>query len=259
MHSPVIPPGTDPTAPRYEGVPRPSRLAAFGNRILAAIERLVARTSRYGDWPIFDNAQFPFASEIEDAWPAIRAELETVLVRHTELPNFQDLTPEVGNINCDNHWKTYFFYGYGIRCAENCKRCPETTRILDRIPGMKTAFFSILAPGKHIPAHTGPYKGVLRYHLGLIVPEPKERCRIRVADQFRFWEEGKSLIFDDTFEHEVWNETNGLRAVLFVDFARPCRFPGNLVNRLFLAIAGWLPQLRRAKRNYERWEAVFYH
>jgi len=83
---------------------------------------------------------------------------------------------------------------------------------------MKTAFFSILSPDKHIPAHKGPFNGVLRYHLELIIPEPKEKCRIRVHDQFNEWDEGKSLIFDDTYEHEVCNDTDGFRVVLFVDF-----------------------------------------
>ena len=58
-----------------------------------------------------------------------------------------------------------------------------------------------------MPAHKGPFNGVLRYHLGLIIPEPKEKCRIRVHDQFNEWDEGKSLIFDDTYEHEVWKMT----------------------------------------------------
>ena len=94
------------------------------------------------------------------------------------------------------------------------------------IPGMTTAMFSILSPRKHILDHRGPYKGVLRYHLGLIVPEDAERCRIRVGEDVRHWEEGKSMIFDDTFNHEVWNDTDETRVVLFVDVLRPLPFPG---------------------------------
>ena len=73
---------------------------------------------------------------------------------------------------------------------------------------MKTAFFSILAPGKHLPPHRGPYKGVMRYHLGLLIPEPAEQCGIRVDTETRHWAEGESMIFDDTFEHEAWNDTD---------------------------------------------------
>ena len=60
----------------------------------------------------------------------------------------------------------------------------------------------MLSPGKHIPAHRGPYKGVLRYHLGLKIPEPREGCRIRVGEEVRHWEEGASLLFDDTEQME---------------------------------------------------------
>ena len=62
--------------------------------------------------------------------------------------------------------------------------------------GMKTAMISILSPRKHILDHRGPYKGVLRYHLALMIPEPREACRIRVDDEFRHWDEGKSLLFE---------------------------------------------------------------
>jgi beta-hydroxylase len=76
---------------------------------------------------------------------------------------------------------------------------------LQKVPGLKTAMFSILEPGKHIPPHRDPYDGVLRFHLGLIVPEPRDTLAIRVADQVLHWEEGKALVFDDHFEHEAWN------------------------------------------------------
>jgi len=99
----------------------------------------------------------------------------------TELPNFHDIVTEIKPISSDDNWKTYFLAGYGIESEQNCKRCPETARILKKIPGMKPLFFSILSPDKHILAHKGPFNGVLRYHLGLIIPEPKEKCRIQSA------------------------------------------------------------------------------
>ena len=62
---------------------------------------------------------------------------------------------------------------------------------------MTTSFFSILSPGKHIPAHRGAWNGILRLHLGLMVPEPRERVRIRIGNDFYSWREGEALIFDD--------------------------------------------------------------
>ena len=119
---------------------------------------------------------------------------------------------------------------------------------------MTTAMFSILSPRKHILDHRGPYKGVLRYHLGLIVPRGREACRIRVGEDIRHWEEGKSMIFDDTFNHEVWNDTDETRVVLFVDVLRPLPFPESAINRLIVKAIGFSPFVLDAKRNQEAWE-----
>ena len=78
------------------------------------------------------------------------------------------------------------------------------------------------------------YSGVLRYHLGLIIPEPRTSCRIRVGSDVRTWEEGKSLIFDDSNPHEAWNDSDCYRVVLFVDFLRPLSFPASLLNRIIV-------------------------
>ena len=96
---------------------------------------------------------------------------------------------------------------------------------------MKTAMFSILAPKKHIPEHRGMWKGMLRYHLGLIIPWPPGSCRIRVGQDIRTWDEGKSLVFDDSHLHEAWNDSDQYRVVLFVDVVRPLIFPLSLINR----------------------------
>jgi beta-hydroxylase len=233
-------------------------LAKLGTKALHFIERRVAASSTVGTAPVFDNALFPWVAELEARADTIRAELQEVLKRRDELPNFQDVTPGVDAINQDDHWKTYFFYGYGVRIDANCDACPETERALLRIPGMKTAFFSILAPGKHIPEHFGPYNGVLRYHLALQVPTEADKCRIRIHDQVHHWKNGESLIFDDTYNHEVWNDTDEQRVVLFVDFVRPCRFPGRQLNALLLGIASKLPMLKQARKQHLQWEKSFF-
>ena len=143
------------------------------------------------------------------------------------------------------------------KTTQNCQRCPETVKLLDQIPGLKVAFFSILAPGNHIPPHRGKHKGIIRYHLALKVPQPQENCRIRVADQIVHWQEGKSLIFDDTFEHEVWNDTNDYRVVLFLDIARPLRFPLSVINWTVNSLVGISPIVQVAKGNHESWEKQF--
>ncbi|MGB3519211.1 MAG: aspartyl/asparaginyl beta-hydroxylase domain-containing protein, partial [Elainellaceae cyanobacterium] len=173
------------------------------------------------------------------------------------LPNFQDIMPRQKRISPDDGWKTYYFYAFGFKATKNCDRCPETWKLLKDIPGLKVAFFSILSPGKQIPEHCGKHKGLIRYHLGLMVPEPKEQCRIQVGGQMRHWEEGKSLIFDDTYPHAVWNDTDGYRAVLFLDIERPFRFPLSWLNWTVSQILSFSPLAQEAKANYQRWEKEF--
>lgn len=228
------------------------------SRLVNWVESLNSRFSIPGDKPIFDKKRFSWVSEVEGEWEKIRQELDGVMQKREDLPNFHDIMPQVDTITQDSSWKTFFLAGYGIESEENSKRCPETTRILKKIPGLKTAFFSILSPHKHIPAHKGPYNGVLRYHLGLIVPEPREKCRIRIDDQYYVWSEGDSIVFDDTYNHEVWNDTDGYRVVLFVDFVRPVRFPFNLLNELLLRIAALAPFLKEAEQKHKQWEKGFY-
>ena len=234
----------------------------FGEWVLHRFDRFVARASQCGNPAVFDLAPFDASvirglAALESEWTTIRSELDTVLEERDGLANFQDISTDQATLTDDDRWKTYFFYGFGFRSEANCDRCPETARLIGAVPGMKTAMFSILAPGKHIPAHCGPYKGLVRYHLGLKVPSDREGCRIRIDDQYAIWTEGRSLIFDDTFDHEVWNDTNEERVVLFLDVVRPLRFPMNLVNALVLRVIARSPFVSDAKRRHRAWEDAF--
>ena len=233
-------------------------LDSCGIAAQTAMEWAVARVSPLGDPHIYDPRQFPWAAEIEREWQAVRKELDVVMTFRDQMPSFQDILKEVGAIQSDNQWKTFFLAGIGMDCAENCRRCPETVWLLGKIPGMTTAFFSILSPGKHIPAHRGAWNGILRLHLGLLVPEPRERVRIRIGNDFYSWREGEALIFDDTFNHEVWNDTDGYRVVLFVDFARPLYQPFHWLNELLLHFGALAPFLREAGEKQKHWQDAFW-
>ena len=91
---------------------------------------------------------------------------------------------------------------------------------LKNTKNIKTAFFSILPPGKRLNPHVGPFKGVLRYHLGLIVPKEKDKCFILVNGKKKTWKEGESFMFDDTYVHEVRNETKETRVAVLLDIRR---------------------------------------
>jgi aspartyl/asparaginyl beta-hydroxylase (cupin superfamily) len=230
---------------------------AVGERILVPVERFIGRRSLVGDATFFPVERFPWVEHVEANWTVIREELERVLDDHAGLANFQDISKDQIEITDDDRWKTFFLYGYGFEAKLGVEMCPQTAELMRRIPGMTTAMFSILSPRKHILDHRGPYKGVLRYHLGLIVPKDAEACRIRVGEDFRHWEQGESMIFDDTYNHEVWNDTDETRVVLFVDVLRPLPSPWSQINRAIVKAIGYSPFVLDAKRNQEDWEARY--
>ena len=228
-----------------------------GERFLRWLDRYFGRHSLVGDHTFFDQSDFAWIPQIEAGFPVIRKELEAVLEYRDELPNFQDISTDQYQLTDDDRWKTFFFYGYGFTAGNNVERCPRTARLVKAIPGMTTAMFSIFAPHKRIPPHVGPYKGVLRYHLALMVPDPADSCGIRVGEDVRHWRAGESLVFDDTFEHEAWNDTDGTRVVLFVDFKRPLRGSARLLNEVVLRLIGWSPFIQDAKARHNAWEKRF--
>ncbi len=225
-----------------------------GGNLLLFLEKYIAHASLVGNKPFFDIQQFEWISRIESEWLSIRQELDKVLQYSEELPNFQDISKDQYSITQDNLWKTYMLYAFGIKSYKNCTRCPQTTRLIESIPGMKTAFFSVLMPGKRIPEHRGPYKGLLRYHLALKVPKPISACAIRVDHEIRHWQEGKSLVFDDTFTHSAWNNSNDIRVVLFLDFMRPLSYPAALINKMIVQCIAWSPYIQDNLENFQRWD-----
>lgn len=123
------------------------------------------------------------------------------------------LLPESKNV-----WKLFTFQFFGIKHPLNCKECPETFAILKKIPSLITAEFSYLPSKTHIMPHKGFSKMILRAHLGLIIPKD---CGIRVGNETRSWEAGKVIIFDDSFDHEAWNNSTEDRFVLMIDIPNP--------------------------------------
>ncbi len=225
-----------------------------GKFLIARVSRFIASQSLIGNQPVFDKSIFPWTADFEANWEKIRAELDEVLKVREALPAFHEISPDQKRISVADHWKTFVFYGFGIRVDANCERCPETARLLDRLPDIENAWFSILAPGYHIPPHCGPTNGIIRIHLGLIVPRERDKCRIRVDDRILHWDEGKCIVFDDYYEHEVWNDTDEQRVVLFFDVDRPLRPWGRFVNRLMIAGIKRSAYVRDAQKRLQLWE-----
>lgn len=230
------------------------RLAVkVGKHFLRWMGDFQARHSRVSTDPVIPTAGFGWVSELEASWRDIRAELEALLTAPDDIPCFHQISPDQSRISKGNDWKTFGFFMYGHRVDENCRKCPKTTAALERLPGMRSAMFSILAPGYHIPAHRGPTRGVVRAHLGLIVPREADKVWIRVGDRIIHWAEGKVVLFDDFYEHEVRNDTNERRAVLFIDIERPMDRIGTLVNRAILRLIGASTYVKRPLQNLAAW------
>ncbi|MDP4261401.1 MAG: aspartyl/asparaginyl beta-hydroxylase domain-containing protein [Bacteroidota bacterium] len=226
--------------------------------ILLRIGDRIGKYSVVGDHPVFDNRQFKWATLLENNWIFIREEFENILAFHPLLPNLQDIQQEQKVLNQDNKWKTFFLFGFGKKATLNCRSCPVTTSVLEQIPGMKTAFFSVLSPHKHIPPHRGIFKGLIRSHLGLIIPGRPGECVMRIEKEQITWQEGKLVVFDDTFEHEVWNNTGETRVVLLIDTVRPFKFPLSFINNAVIRLIGNSSYVREAMKNHKIWETRFH-
>lgn len=176
----------------------------------------------------FDREDFPELEAIEAITPEIQAELAEVMNGTEGFRPFIDMQGDrVGQWKALNHspdWNAFFFYRDGMRYDDNCKRCPKTAAALDaldlsRVPAHSPeALFSILTPGTHIPPHTGVTNTRLVCHLPLVVPG---NGALKVAGEAREWTEGRCMIFDDTFEHEAWNDSDRTRVVLIFDLWNP--------------------------------------
>jgi hypothetical protein len=154
---------------------------------------------------IFESRHFPWLERLEAGTGLIRAELEALLAGRPA-------------------WSDYFLWRDGRRIDEACRRCPRTAAILETLPcaqlpgRMPTASFSILRPGARIAPHSGVSNARAIVHLPLIVPPG---CGLRVGGERREWRVGEAFAFDETIEHEAWNEGSGIRAVLVFDVWNP--------------------------------------
>lgn len=228
-----------------------------GKRLLRKIAAVFSNQSLIGDQPVYSPGSFPAIKPLQENWKLILAELDEVLRHRDRLPAFQEISPDQKRIAKGDNWKTFILYGFGTKLERNCAQCPETTRLLEQVPDLQTAWFSIIGPNYHVPAHRGVTKSILRCHLGLIVPAEREKCRLRVGDEINVWEPGKVLVFDDTYEHEVWNETDEERVILLFDFTRPMRFWGRVLNRVLIKGLKMTAYYQDPKRNMEDFEKRF--
>lgn len=211
-------------------------------RVERALARMLGRKAIYSprptsmyfpfleDYEFHPREDFPWLEGLEAASGAIREEVLAVLAADRE-----GLTPYIAypeglpldqwrELNHSRRWSAYFLWKDGERMAEHCRLCPATVAALAQTPQVDipgrgpTSFFSILDPHTHIPPHTGSTNARLTVHLPLILPGA---CRFRVGAETREWRSGEAWVFDDTIEHEAWNDADAPRAILIFDVWNP--------------------------------------
>jgi len=175
-----------------------------------------------------DRALFPWIQQFEARTPAIHEELLRLLptaqgrervftTEDVERQNLRaaDATPS---------WNGYYLYRHGVRRDDNCASCPATSAALDRLPLSRVrdhgpeVLFSVFTAGTHLLPHRGVTNTRVVGHLPLIVPED---CALNVGGEIHAWQEGKVVVFDDTYEHEAWNRSKLTRVVLIFDLWNP--------------------------------------
>lgn len=178
----------------------------------------------------FPREHFPWLAELEAKTEAIRSELLSLLQADRDgfrpYVAFDATLPanQWAELNHSRRWSAWFFWEDGVKNVENCARCPATAAALEAAPLLDlpgkgpTAMFSILEPHTRIPPHTGSNNVRTTVHLPLVVPDG---CGFRVGAESRSFEEGKAWAFDDTIEHEAWNDSDAPRAILILDVWNP--------------------------------------
>ncbi|XP_038828882.1 aspartyl/asparaginyl beta-hydroxylase-like isoform X3 [Salvelinus namaycush] len=207
--------GDDSAYKWYERGHQRGHFASVWQRSLYNVDGLKAQPW----WMPKDTGYMDLVKTLERNWRIIRDEAQSVMDKTTGL-----FVPEEENLREKGEWGQFTLWQQGKKAGESCRSVPKTCGLLERFPeaiGCKRGQikFSVMQPGTHVWPHTGPTNCRLRMHLGLVIP--KTGCKIRCTNDTRAWEEGKVLIFDDSFEHEVWQDADSYRLIFIVDVWHP--------------------------------------
>lgn len=158
----------------------------------------------------------------EENFETIKKELENV-EKLSAIPAYEELDKfQADPDKPKTKWKVFVLNMMGEFDQAAERLCPEICNMIREIPDVFQAMFSVLEPERSIPAHKGPYKGYLRYHIGVKIPK-ENPPQIRIEDTYYTWKEGEGVIFDDSWDHEVINHSKEERVVLIIDIYAPCQ------------------------------------
>ena len=220
--------------------------------------------------PAFDHdylRTYPGLKRLEDGYAEIREECLGLLEIKDKLTDMKEMGGSYTQAGIHTaKWKTFMFKS-GEFVEPNCRLCPKTAELLRGIPGVYTAFFSVLDPHQHVVPHWGYYKGFVRYHLGVVIPKDNEdhSCYLRVngdphdnalrdpslveKGEVYYWHDGEGIVFDDNYLHEAENRSDEVRVVMWIDLVRPMPFYIQAFNRLCLWAVHRDSSVKRIREN----------
>jgi aspartate beta-hydroxylase len=177
--------------------------------------------------PVLDlERDFAYGAAFLRDWQIIRGEALEIASRLHRVPRFHEIMPEQADISANDgrDWRMFILKAYGVEQPKNMVACPQLAALVRAAPEVLSASFSFLGPQKHIPAHRGPMRGIIRFYMMLAMPRRPDgtpAAVLRVDRTEHRLRDGEFLLWDDTFEHEAWNESDEVRIVLSLDVWRP--------------------------------------
>lgn len=196
---------------------------------------------RFYSPPILEcSKHFPDAPLFVEKWETIRREAFSIIEKIHEVPRFHELIQQYEDVfdNDGEDWRFFVLKAYGADNQENMKKCPVISSLVQSCPDVLSAGFSYMSPGKYIPRHRGPFRGVIRFHLGLTVPKAADGspgAGLLIDDEKYIIKEGEPLLWDETYPHEAWNHSDDYRIVLLMDIRRKnMPFDMELLSRLII-------------------------
>ena len=196
------------------------------------------------------GTHFPSAEGFSRAWRSIHDEAQAVARQMHRVPRFHEIMREQTPISANDmrDWRMFILKAYGADFPSNMAVCPTLAALVTASPDVLSASLSFLAPSKHIPEHRGPFRGVLRFYLVLSMPlaaDGRPAAVLKIAGTEHRLADGEYLLWDDTFPHEVTNDSDEVRTVLLLDvWRRGMPLDMRILSRLLIFVVRGMARLR---------------
>ena len=193
-------------------------------------------TSCIGNDPFYSDYLLETSQILTKNWKVFRDEALSTYKSYNSIKGDLFFTDIIEN---KSEWTKLYIKWHSDIDPIARKKCPKSCQLIESLPDVKIAMISVLLPGAYIKPHYGPYKGCVRYHLGLVTPNSDE-CYIVVNKLKYCWKDGEGVLIDDTYNHWVKNNTNKIRIILFCDIVRPLTSFGDYLNNFIMNKFGYL-------------------